>query len=195
MLKLAVFISGSGSNLQALIDACAAPDYPAQIEVVISNRPDAFGLERAKAAGIETAVVDHKDFGSRAEFEAAISLELEGRGIDLICLAGFMRILTADFIAQWPKKIINTHPSLLPKFGGAGMYGEHVHRAVIDAGEKISGCSIHFVIPEVDQGPVILQKTVKVLDNDTPETLAGRVIEQEHIAYPEAVYKIAQSRA
>jgi phosphoribosylglycinamide formyltransferase-1 len=194
-LNLAVLISGSGSNLQALIDSCADSTFPAKISIVISNRPDAYGLERAKAAGIETAVVNHKDFGSRAEFEAAINQELEGRGIDLICLAGFMRILTAEFIAQWPEKIINTHPSLLPKFGGTGMFGLNVHKAVIAAGESTTGCSIHYVIPEVDQGPVILQKTVLVLDDDTPETLAARVIEQEHVAYPEAVRTIAQTQA
>ncbi|MEZ5919397.1 MAG: phosphoribosylglycinamide formyltransferase [Alphaproteobacteria bacterium] len=153
-----------------------------------------FGLERAKRAGIETALVDHKTFPTRAAFEQAISETLEGREIDLICLAGFMRILTADFLLQWAGQVINTHPSLLPRHGGAGMFGEHVHRAVLDSGDTQSGATIHYVIPEVDQGPVILQKTVPVLPGDTVETLAERVIAQEHKAYPEAVQMIAEKQ-
>lgn len=193
-LNLAVLISGSGSNLQALIDACA-PDYPARVAVVISNRPGAYGLERAKEAGIPAVIIDHKNYTGRSEFEKELQKTLADYPVDLICLAGFMRILTADFINQWPKQIINTHPALLPKFGGKGMYGEHVHKAVLEAGEPTSGCSIHYVIPEVDQGPVILQKTVPVEDGDTVETLAARVIAQEHIAYPQAVRMIAENRA
>ena len=137
-LGLAVFISGSGSNLQALIDACKSPEYPAQIKLVISNRPDAYGLERAQNEAIKAICIDHKKYKTRAEFENALSEELSKHKIDLICLAGFMRILTADFINKWPNKIINTHPALLPKFGGEGMYGEHVHRAVLKAKEKES---------------------------------------------------------
>jgi phosphoribosylglycinamide formyltransferase-1 len=194
-LNLAVIISGGGSNLQALIDACSKPDFPAQITVVISNRPDAFGLERAKDAWIPAEVVDHTQYPNRETFEAAIQDVLENYPVDLICLAGFMRILTAKFVERWPGKIINTHPALLPKFGGKGMYGEHVHAAVLAAGETESGASIHYVIPEVDQGPVILQKTVPVLQGDTVETLAARVIAQEHVAYPEAVALIAQKRS
>lgn len=193
-LQLAVFISGNGSNLQALIDACAAPAFPARIALVLSNRPEAFGLERAKRAGIETALVDHKAFPTRAAFEGAIEQALKGRGIDLICLAGFMRILTAGFLSQWTGKVINTHPSLLPRHGGPGMFGEYVHRAVLDSGDKQSGATIHYVIPEVDQGPVIVQKAVPVLPGDTVETLAARVIEQEHEAYPEAVRMIAEKQ-
>ena len=195
MLNLAVLISGSGSNLQALMDACAQDDFPAQIQVVISNRPDAYGLGRAKAASIPAFCIDHKDFSDRAEFESALQSKLSEYPVDLICLAGFMRILTADFVEQWPNKMINTHPALLPKFGGEGMYGEHVHKAVLDAGEKESGCSIHYVIPEVDQGEVIIQKTVAVEPGDTTNTLAARVIAQEHIAYPEAVRIIAERMA
>ncbi|MEM7650862.1 MAG: phosphoribosylglycinamide formyltransferase [Pseudomonadota bacterium] len=191
MLNLAVLISGSGSNLQALIDACKDPAFPARIQLVISNRSDAYGLKRAEEAGIPAHVVDHSDFDGRAAFENALSEKLAEYPVGLICLAGFMRILTADFVSQWPNKIINTHPSLLPKFGGEGMYGEHVHKAVLEAGEETSGCSIHYVIPEVDQGEVIVQKTVPVEKGDTPETLAHRVIAQEHIAYPEAVRIIA----
>lgn len=194
-LNLAVLISGSGSNLQALIDACAQEDYPADIKIVIANRPDAYGLERAKAAGIKAICIDHKNYTNRIEFEKEIQKELTKQEIDLICLAGFMRILTAEFIAQWPNKIINTHPALLPKFGGEGMFGENVHRAVLEAGEQESGASIHYVIPAVDQGELILQKTVPVLDGDTVDTLSARVIAQEHIAYPEAVRLIAERRA
>lgn len=193
-LGLAVFISGSGSNLQALIDACNSPEYPAEIKLVISNRPDAYGLERAKNEAINAICIDHKKYKTRAEFENALSEELSKHKIDLICLAGFMRILTADFINKWPNKIINTHPALLPKFGGEGMYGEHVHRAVLEAKEKESGASIHFVIPEVDKGQLIAQGTVPVLENDTIESLSARVIAQEHILYPQAVKKIALER-
>ncbi len=193
-LNLAVLISGSGSNLQALIDACKDPDYPAQINLVISNRPDSYGLERAKKAGIPAFVVDHKDYAGRGAFETALQATLSEYPVDLICLAGFMRILTADFINQWPNKIINTHPAKLPDFGGEGMYGEHVHQAVLDSNAEMSGASIHYVIPEVDQGKVIKQETVPVLPDDTVETLAARVLEQEHIIYPEAVRMIAEKR-
>ena len=194
-LNLAVLISGGGSNLQALIDACADPAFPAVIQVVISNRPDAYGLKRAKAAHIPTYLVNNKMYASRVEFENKVLILLKKYSVDLICLAGFMRILTADFIAQWPYKIINTHPALLPKFGGQGMYGEHVHRAVLESGEQQSGCSIHYVIPEVDQGEVIIQRSVLVNNDDTIDSLASRVIAQEHIAYVDAVRQIAQERA
>ncbi len=193
-LKLAVFISGGGSNLQAIIDACQDADFPAKIEVVLSNTPDAYGLERAKDAGIPRIIVDHRNFETRADFENAITEELQDYDVDLICLAGFMRILTADFVNAWPEQIINTHPALLPRHGGKGMYGEHVHKAVLKAGELESGCSIHYVIPDVDQGPVILQRSVPVLPGDTAETLAARVLTEEHKAYPEAIRNIAQQR-
>jgi len=193
-LNLAVFISGGGSNLQALIDACRQEDYPARIALVLSNNPEAYGLRRAEDAGLPAATINHKDYKTREEFEAAIQKVLGGYNIDLICLAGFMRILTAGFVNSWKNKILNTHPALLPKHGGEGMYGEHVHRAVLAAGEKESGVSIHIVTPECDRGPVILQKKVPVLPGDTPETLAARVLEQEHIAYPEAVRLIAEEK-
>lgn len=193
-LNLAVFVSGSGSNLQAIIDACQEPDFPAQIQIVISNIADAYGIERAKAAEIQTAIIPHRDYQSREDFEEAVQTELTKHDIDLICLAGFMRILTPGFIQKWPNKIINTHPSLLPKFGGEGMFGHHVHQAVIDAGEKESGSTIHFVIPEVDKGEIILQKRVALEDGDTAESLEKRVLMQEHIAYPEAIRKIASER-
>lgn len=193
-INLAVLISGSGSNLQALINACNNPDFPAKINVVISNRPEAYGLQRAANAGIPAEIIDHKKFKNRQEFEKELQNTLEKYPVDLICLAGFMRILTPAFIARWQGKIINTHPALLPRHGGKGMYGEHVHRAVLAAGDAESGVSIHYVIPEVDQGALILQRRVKIEPGDTPETLAARVLEQEHIAYPEAVRLIAEDR-
>jgi len=191
-IHLAVLISGSGSNLQALIDACANPDYPAQIDVVISNVSDAFGLERAKKAGIPTAIVDHKDYSGREAFEAAIAEELAKYKIDLVCLAGFMRILTPGFVDKWEGKMINTHPALLPKHGGKGMHGEHVHKAVLAAGDSESGVSIHYVIPEVDRGEILLQRRVAVKPGDTAESLAKRVLTEEHVAYVEAVRMIAE---
>lgn len=191
-MKLAVLISGSGSNLQAIIDACTDDNFPAQIEVVISNVPDAYGLTRAKKAGIPAVIIDHKQFPDRPAFEDALQSALDAHDIDLICLAGFMRILTSSFIARWPRKIINTHPALLPKFGGEGMYGAHVHRAVLEANEKESGPTIHYVIPEVDKGEIITQTRVTVEGDDTSDTLAKRVLEQEHILYPKAIKLIAE---
>jgi len=193
-LHLAVLISGNGSNLQAIIDACQSTDFPAEIKVVISSSPDAYGLERAKKAGIPTLGLNYKSFNSREDFESIIQNELGNYHIDLICLAGFMRVLTPSFIAKWSHRIINTHPSLLPKFGGTGMYGMRVHKAVIKAGVDISGSTIHYVIPDVDKGEIILQKQVSVHPDDTPETLSTKVIEQEHIAYPEAIKAIAREK-
>ncbi len=191
-INLAVLISGGGSNLQALIDACAKPDFPAQISVVISNKPSVRGLERAKEANIPARLVDHRSRSSRDLFEHDLQGALAEFDIDLICLAGFMRILTPAFVKQWEGRIINTHPALLPKHGGEGMHGEHVHKAVLAAGDAESGATIHYVIPEVDRGDIILQKRVKVMPWDTVETLAARVLKQEHIAYPEAVRLIAE---
>lgn len=191
-IKLAVLVSGSGSNLQALIDACALDDFPAEIAVVISNKADAHGLERAKTANIPTHVINHREHDGREGFDAALVACLKDYDVDLICLAGFMRILTPVFIDAFEGRILNTHPSLLPKHGGEGMYGNNVHAAVLKAGDTISGCSIHEVIVDVDQGPVIIQKTVPVEANDTVETLAARVLEREHLAYPEAVRMMAQ---
>lgn len=193
-LNLAVLISGGGTNLQALIDACEKSDFPAQINVVISNRPGVGGLDRAAKAGIPSHVVDHKDHDSRESFEAALNETLEKYDVDLVCLAGFMRILTPVFIDRWAGRILNTHPALLPKHGGEGMFGHHVHEAVLAAGDSESGASIHLVIAECDQGPVIVQRSVPVMPGDTPDSLAARVLEQEHIAYPEAVRLIAEGR-
>lgn len=188
-LNLAVLISGRGSNLQALIDACAEPDFPARITVVISNRPGAFGLTRAAQAGIENLVIDHKDFADKAAFEAALHDALRARPVDLICLAGFMRVLGAGFVARWPDRILNIHPSLLPDYKGLD-----THARVLADGREETGCSVHFVTPELDAGPVIVQKRVPVLPGDDPERLATRVLEAEHAAYPEAVALIARNR-
>jgi phosphoribosylglycinamide formyltransferase-1 len=185
--KIAVFISGSGSNLQVLIDACRNGDIDAEIVCVVSNKPEVKGLDRAAKAGIDTVVVSHRQYDEREAFDQALLKAIAPYQADLICLAGFMRILTPGFVSQWEGRMLNTHPALLPKHGGEGMYGEHVHRAVLDAQDAESGVSVHYVIPEVDQGPVILQRRVSVLKDDTPDTLAARVLEQEHIAYPQAV--------
>lgn len=194
-LNVAVLISGGGSNLQSLMDACEDPDYPAKICFVISNNPEAYGLERAKKAGIPTATVNHKDYSGREEFEEALNEELHKYPVDLICLAGFMRILTGDFVSGWEGKILNIHPALLPRHGGPGMYGENVHKSVLASGDKESGVSVHIATSECDGGPVLLQRKVPVLEGDTVETLAARVLEQEHIAYVEAVKVYAEKKA
>ena len=189
-LKVAVLISGRGSNLQALIDACAAPNFPAQIVLVMSNVENAQGLERARAAGIPTEIIAHAGYDRRQTFDAAMDVSLTKAGVELICLAGFMRILGDDFVRKWQGKLINIHPSLLPAFKGI-----HVHEQAIDAGVKISGCTVHYVISELDSGPAIAQAAVAVRDDDTPESLAKRVLEAEHRLYPSALKLIAEGRA
>lgn len=191
-LKLGVLISGGGTNLQAIIDACQRPDFPAEIAVVISNKASAYGVQRAKSVGIPTAIISHKDYNDRNAFDSALHDTLMAHDVQLVCLAGFMRILTPSFTEKWEGKMINTHPSLLPKFGGAGMYGHHVHQAVLAAGETKSGVTIHYVTAGVDEGPILIQREVDVLPGDTTETLSQRVLEQEHIAYIEAIEKIAR---
>lgn len=188
-LNLAVFISGRGSNMQALIDVCAGEDFPAKISVVLSNNPDAVGLQRAEEAGIATAIVNHKDYAGREKFEVGLLAALEKFEVDLICLAGFMRILTPYFINHWEEKMINIHPSLLPDYKGL-----HTHERVLEDGKAESGCTVHYVVPEMDSGTIIVQKRVNVEDGDTPDTLAARILEQEHVAYPEAVRVIAEER-
>lgn len=189
-INLAVLISGRGSNLQSILEACQDPAFPAQVKLVISNKADAYGLVRAEKMGIPTGVVAHKDFSSREEFERALIAAIEAAGpIDLVCLAGFMRVLTPLFIARWENRLINIHPSLLPAYKGL-----HTHERAIAAGEKIAGCTIHFVTSGVDEGPIILQKSVPILPNDTPDSLAERVLEQEHLAYPEAISLLAQKK-
>lgn len=190
VLKLAIFISGRGSNMEALVNACKIPDYPATPMLVLSNKPDAKGLDTARAAGIKTAVIDQSCYkGNKAGFEKAMLDVLEGYDIDLICLAGFMRLLSADFISRWKDKIINIHPSLLPDYKGLDTHA----RAIAD-GAQSAGCSVHYVVPEMDAGPIILQKKVSIDEDETPESLAEKVLVQEHIAYPQAVKLIAEER-
>ncbi|HKF71912.1 MAG TPA: phosphoribosylglycinamide formyltransferase [Stellaceae bacterium] len=188
-LRVAVLISGRGSNLQALIDACADPAFPAEIELVISNVPGAPGLARAERAGIRTDIIDHKKFPDRASFDAALDLALDGAGIELVCLAGFMRLLTDGFVERWRDRMINIHPSLLPAFKGI-----NVHERVLAAGVGLTGCTVHFVRPAMDQGPIIVQAAVPVLPGDDAARLAERVLAQEHKAYPLALRLIAEGR-
>jgi|SRR5437764_7543397 len=189
--RVAALISGRGSNMVALIEAARGKDYPAEIALVLSNRADAAGLTRARDAGIATAVVDHRRFGDdRAAFERALDDELRKCRIELICLAGFMRLLTPWFIRRWRGRIINIHPALLPQFRGL-----HTHRRALDAGVKQHGATVHFVVEETDAGPIILQQSVPVLESDTEETLAARVLEVEHRIYPEALRLVAEGRA
>ena len=187
--RVAVLISGRGSNMASLIEAAKAPDYPAEIALVISNRPDAEGLARAAAAGVATAVVDHKTYPEREAFERALDEELLAHGVELLCFAGFMRILTPWFINRWTGRMLNVHPSLLPLFTGL-----HTHRRALEAGMRIHGCTVHFVTPELDSGPIIAQAAVPVLPDDTEETLAARVLRQEHVIYPLALQLVASGR-
>lgn len=184
-LILGILISGRGSNLQALIDACAAPDFPAKIALVISNKADAAGLERAKRAGIATAVISHRE----ADFEARLDTALRAAGVELVCLAGFMRVLSGPFVARWHDRIINIHPSLLPAFPGLD-----THRRALEAGVMETGCTVHYVSEEVDAGPIILQERVPVLPGDSEASLAARVLEAEHRIYPRALRMLAEGR-
>ena len=184
-----MLISGRGSNLQALIDALEDPGWSSEIVLVVSNVADAQGLQRAEKAGIATCVINHKDFDDRETFDAAMTDAIEATGAELVCLAGFMRLLSAPFIDHWRDRLINIHPSRLPAFKGLD-----VHQRVLDAGEKITGCTVHFVRPEMDTGPIIIQSSVPVHDGDDADTLAARVLEQEHIIYPKAVRLIAEDR-
>jgi phosphoribosylglycinamide formyltransferase 1 len=188
--RTAILISGRGSNMAALVAAARAPDFPAEIVLVLSNKPDAAGLTLAKNAGIAVAAVDHKIYAGRDEFEGSMQAVLEIHRIDLICLAGFMRILSAPFVSRWRGKIINIHPSLLPSFRGLD-----THRQALAAGVKIHGCTVHFVEPELDAGPIIAQSTIAVLEDDTPESLAARVLEREHELYPHALALVASGKA
>ena len=187
--QIAVMISGRGSNLQALIEACAALEYPAEIALVVSNNPDAKGLGRAAAAGIPFHVIDHREFEGREDFEAAVDAVLNEADAELVCLAGFMRLLTESFVNRWRDRLINIHPSLLPAFKGI-----NIHERVIADGARFSGCTVHFVRPTMDDGPIIVQSVVPVLPEDTAETLAVRVVATEHRCYPLAVRLICEGR-
>ena len=188
-LKTAVLLSGRGTNMQALIDDCAGPGAAAEIVAVISNVPGAAGLQRAEAAGIETRVIDHKTFPDRESFEDDIHRCLQGFGVELVCLAGFMRILTAGFVARWRDRLINIHPSLLPAYRGLD-----THARVLAAGVRFTGCTVHFVRPEMDAGPIIVQAAVPVHADDDAASLARRVLAAEHRIYPLALRLIAARR-
>ncbi|MFC5419378.1 phosphoribosylglycinamide formyltransferase [Bosea eneae] len=186
-MRTAILISGRGSNMVALIEAAKAADFPAEIVLVAANRPDAGGLERAAAAGIATASVDHRPFGKdREAFERALEAELQAHGIELVVLAGFMRVLTPWFVTRWQGRMINIHPSLLPDFRGT-----HTHARALEAGVAEHGCTVHFVVPELDAGPTILQAKVPVLPGDDEASLSARVLEQEHRIYPQALALVA----
>lgn len=188
--RVAVLISGRGSNMMSLIEAASVPGYPVEIAVVISNRSGAHGLARAQAANIPTRTVDHKAYADRASFDAALDAVLEDEQVDFVCLAGFMRLLTAEFTRKWYGRMINIHPALLPSFKGL-----HTHERALEEGVRIHGCTVHFVTPEMDVGPIIMQAAVPVLDGDTPETLGARVLAQEHVIYPAALRLVTEGRA
>ena len=189
MLGVAVLLSGRGSNLQALIDACGAPDFPAEIIHVISNNPDAVGLLRAQDAGIGTSVLNHREYETREAFDTEVTRVLEDANAEVVCLAGFMRILTEGFVSHWTDRLLNIHPSLLPSFKGLD-----AQQQALDAGVKLAGCSVHFVRPGVDEGPIIAQAAVPVLDDDDAKALSARILALEHRLYPRVVRLIAEGR-
>lgn len=190
-VRAAVLISGGGSNLQALLDAAAArPGFPAEIALVIADRPGAFGLERAARAGVPRRLVDRGAHPDRASFDAALDAALTEAGVELVCLAGFLRILTDGFVERWRNRMLNVHPSLLPAFRGLG-----THARALAAGVKAHGCTVHLVRPELDTGPILAQGLAPVLPDDTPERLAARVLELEHRCYPWALELVASGRA
>jgi phosphoribosylglycinamide formyltransferase-1 len=189
--RVAVLISGRGSNMTALIEAAKAADYPAEIALVVSNNPDAAGLASAATEGIATAVVDHRSFGpDREAFERALDAELQRHRIEIVCLAGFLRLLTPWFVTRWSGRMLNIHPALLPQFKGL-----HTHRRALEAGVERHGATVHFVVPEMDAGPVLAQDWIAVRKGDTEETLAQRVLEVEHRIYPQALRALAEGRA
>lgn len=187
--RTAILISGRGSNMRALVERARDPSYPAEIALVLSSRPDAAGLAFAKEKGVACAVVDHKIYAGREEFERSMQVLLELHKIELICLAGFMRILTPWFIGQWPERLLNIHPALLPAYRGL-----NTHERALADGVKIHGCTVHFVVPAMDEGPIIAQAAVAVFDSDTPDSLAARVLAEEHAIYPAALARLAEGR-
>jgi len=188
--RTAVLISGRGSNLQALLDAAADPAFAAEISLVVSNIPEAPGLARARAAGIAAKTIAHRSYPTREAFDADLDRELRAHGIEIVCLAGFMRILSDGFVKAWAGRMVNIHPSLLPAFKGID-----VHRRVLDAGVRVTGCTVHFVVSELDSGPIIAQAAVPVLTSDTEESIAARTLEAEHRLYPLALRLLAEGRA
>jgi phosphoribosylglycinamide formyltransferase 1 len=188
--RVAILISGRGSNMMALVEAARAPEYPAEIVAIIASRPDAAGLAWANAHGLPAKAFDHKVYASREAFDDAIHDALIEARVDLIALAGFMRIQSAGFVRKWQGRQLNIHPSLLPMFKGL-----HPHKQALDAGAKVSGCTVHFVTEEMDSGPIVAQAQVPVLTNDTPDTLAARILVAEHRLYPYALGLVAEGRA
>ena len=186
-IRTAILISGRGSNMRSLVEAAQTPDFPAEIVLVLSNRPGASGLQFARQMGIQTVCIDHKAFQSRTDFDAEMQKILLAQRIEMVCLAGFMRLLTPDFVNAWRGRMINIHPALLPAYKGL-----HTHERALADNAKQHGCTVHFVTPEMDEGEIILQRAVPVLAGDTPDTLGARVLEQEHIAYPEALANVAK---
>lgn len=188
-MRVAVLISSRGSNMQALVNASKTDDFPAEIVTVLSNNPEAAGLEFAKSHDIPTKVINHRDYEDRESFDEALSEFLSSERVDLICLAGFMRLLTPDFVNRWRDRIVNIHPSLLPAFKGL-----HVHERALESGTRFTGCTVHYVRPEMDDGPIIAQAVVPILRDDTPETLAARILVEEHKIYPHALRLIAERK-
>jgi phosphoribosylglycinamide formyltransferase-1 len=186
--RVAVLISGNGSNLQALIDACNSPDYPAEIKLVISNKDDAYGLVRAKNAGISTCVISHRDFAGREDFDAAMHQKLLDANIEIVCLAGFMRLLTPKFVQQWQGRMLNIHPSLLPAYKGLD-----THARVLASGESHTGATVHYVVAEMDAGEIILQQQIAIAPDDDAASLQQKVHDIEHIIYPQALKIVASN--
>ncbi len=184
--RTVVLISGRGSNMMSLVEAAAAPDFPAEIVAVVANRPDAAGLGWGAARGIPTAVVEHKAFADRAAFEDALQRVIVGFGAEIVCLAGFMRVLTPNFVRLWQGRMLNIHPSLLPAFKGL-----HTQEQALAAGVRIAGCTVHFVVPEMDAGPIVVQGAVPVVSGDTADSLAARILPIEHLIYPQALAMLA----
>ena len=193
-IRIGVLASGNGTNLQAIMDACNRGEIPGRVVVVVSNNPKARALDRARLAGIPAVAMHHRAFPDRDTFDAKLAEVLHSYEVDLICLAGFMRVLGPSFIRLFPERVMNIHPALLPAFGGLGMYGDRVHQTVLDSGVRFSGCTIHFANEAPDGGPIILQAVVPVYDTDTAQTLAERVVAEEHRLYPEAVKLFAEGR-
>ena len=188
--RVAILISGRGTNMVSLVEAARAPDYPAEIVLVISNRPNAAGIERARGLGLKAAVIDHKGFASREAFDEAVDATLVADRVEFVCQAGFMRIQSAPFATRWTGRQLNIHPSLLPLFKGL-----HPHQQALDAGVRISGCTVHFVTPELDAGPIVAQAAVPVLATDTAATLEARILLAEHQLYPHALRLVASGAA
>ncbi len=195
-IRIAVLVSGKGrgSNMQAIIDACRSGKINGEVALVLGVRDDAPAMQRARAAGVKTVAISPDDYADSREYDAAVFQALKDHEIDLVCLAGYMRLLGADTVRHFRNRILNVHPALIPSFAGQGMYGHHVHEAVIESGVKFTGVTVHFVDEEYDRGPIVLQAVVPVADDDTPESLAERVLPVEHDTYTRAIALFAEGR-